>query len=204
MSMKAIRFSPRYVGPACRSSEFPSERATEVCVLGRSNVGKSSFINHVTERSGLARVSKKPGKTMCAHFFQLDSRTVWVDLPGYGFARASAGEKRRVAELIHDYCVGRSNLHGIIWLMDIRHPGLAVDREAFEWFGSLKLPLLPVLTKRDKVARNRWPVQVKAFQECFRFSHEPLTYSIRESRARQMFLARYAKWMSHGTGSAGT
>lgn len=202
MGMKATSFAPTYVGPACRPSEFPPERAAEVCVLGRSNVGKSSFINHVTECSGLARVSKKPGKTMCAHFFRVDTNTVWVDLPGYGFARASGGEKRRVSKLIHDYCAGRSNLRGVIWLLDIRHPGLAADREAYEWFGSLRLPLLPVLTKRDKIGRSRWAAQVKAYRECFGFPRAPVTYSIREAQARRAFLARYTEWMSHTTGSA--
>ncbi|MDO5577593.1 MAG: ribosome biogenesis GTP-binding protein YihA/YsxC [Fibrobacter sp.] len=122
---------------AANYTDIKPSNDEEYAILGRSNVGKSSFINHVLENRNLARISKKPGKTSLANFYRVDQQMVWVDLPGYGYAKVSGGERIRWSKLIASYCEKRKNLCGIIWLIDIRHIGAKADIEAYEWLKSL-------------------------------------------------------------------
>jgi GTP-binding protein len=187
-----------FVMSAARFSDLPAPQGAEFCVMGRSNVGKSSFINHVFSDKSLARVSNKPGKTVLANFFKVSDGTVWVDLPGYGYAKTARTERARWSALIEDYCQKRENLRGVVWLLDMRHAGLSSDLEAGEWLERLGLPTLPVLTKCDKLSRSEAAAQKKAFVKALGLTFDPIVYSVTKPAYRDLFWERYALWQSEG------
>ena len=170
----------------------PAER--EFAIIGRSNVGKSSFINHVFGDRTLARISKSPGKTVTANFYRLTGGTVWVDLPGYGFSRRSREENERIERLIRDYCQRRENLAGIIWLLDIRHPGMDADTAARRWLAGLDRPVLPVLTKGDKMSSAAALRNVARFQSLYHLDRPAIIFSCRGPAGRESFWNAYRAW----------
>jgi GTP-binding protein len=125
----------------------------EIALIGRSNVGKSSLLNALVGRPGLARVSGSPGKTTLLNFYRLPGLYL-VDLPGYGFARASKSDRAGYRKLITGYLRTREMLTGIIWLLDIRHDPSKEDREMQELLTQSGRPVLAVLTKADKLTRS--------------------------------------------------
>jgi GTP-binding protein len=136
------------------SESLPDETHPEVAVAGRSNVGKSSFINTVLARRNIARTSSTPGKTRTVNLYLCERAYILADLPGYGYSKASRPEKARWARDVELYLTRRTSLRGIVIVADIRHFPMAIDREAIEWFSSLGRPLLVVLTKTDKLGRR--------------------------------------------------
>ena len=196
------RPDPQFLHSAATAKDFPPLRGEEYAVFGRSNVGKSSFINHVLERRHLARTSRTPGKTSLANFYRVDATMVWVDLPGYGYARTSNGERERWSKLIRSYCEQRENLVGIIWLIDIRHPGTGADREAREWLDGLGLPMFPLLTKGDKVTRSQAAVLSRRTAEALRLAAEPIIYSVQRHDSRRLFWDKFGQWRQCLRGSS--
>lgn len=126
----------------------------EFAFVGRSNVGKSSLLNALTGRRGLARVSQTPGKTQLLNVFRLPSLYL-IDLPGYGFARASKGERVAYRKLLEKFLTHRSSLTGVVWLLDIRHAPSADDAAFHTLLTAAGLPVLAVLTKADKLGRSK-------------------------------------------------
>lgn len=186
--------SAEFLSSAAQYEDIPQSSATEFCVLGRSNVGKSSFINHVFGDRGLARVSKTPGKTTLANFYKVSDGSVWADMPGYGYAQRARDEQVRWSKLIADYCENRKNLQGVIWLCDMRHPGLNIDKEAYSWFASLSLPVLAVLTKADKLSRGEQRKRIGLYRREFNFPVDPVPYSTQGGGSRGLFCGRYYAW----------
>lgn len=179
--------------------DLPEWDRDEFCILGRSNVGKSSFINHVLNNKNLARVSKKPGKTNLANFFHLSEQSVLVDLPGYGFAKTSHAERDRWSKLILEYCEKRDNLKGIIWLLDIRHDNVKADVEACQWLEKIALPVFPVLTKSDKLKQNEIVPRQKKISQAYGFMGNAQLYTIMKNKARIHFWTRFSQWIGeHG------
>jgi GTP-binding protein len=125
----------------------------EIAFIGRSNVGKSSLINALVGRPGLARVSGSPGKTTLLNFYRLPALYL-VDLPGYGFARASKADRAGYQRLITGYLRGRQTLKGIVWLLDIRHDPSKEDRAMQQLLVESGRPVLAVFTKADKLTRS--------------------------------------------------
>lgn len=125
----------------------------EIAFVGRSNVGKSSLLNALLGRRRTARVSATPGKTQAMNVYRL-TQCYFVDLPGYGFARASKSARVGFRRLIEGYLTGRETLAGVVWLLDIRHPPSVEDRELRELLHGSGHPTLPVLTKADKLTRS--------------------------------------------------
>jgi GTP-binding protein len=130
----------------------------EVAFIGRSNVGKSSLLNALVGRPGLARVSGSPGKTTLLNFYRLPGLYL-VDLPGYGFARASKADRAGYRRLITGYLRTRQTLSGIVWLLDIRHDPSKEDREMQELLIGSGRPVLAVFTKSDKLTRSAVPAR---------------------------------------------
>jgi GTP-binding protein len=124
----------------------------EIAFIGRSNVGKSSLLNALVGRPGLARVSGSPGKTTLLNFYRLPGLYL-VDLPGYGFARASKSDRAGYRKLVSGYVGTRDRLAGIVWLLDIRHPPSRDDRDMQELLQTSERPVLAVFTKADKLTR---------------------------------------------------
>jgi GTP-binding protein len=151
--------NPLHSEPVEFVGSFPDPRVNlepalpEIAFIGRSNVGKSSLLNALVGRTGLARVSGSPGKTTLLNFYRLPQLYL-VDLPGYGFARASKGQRAGYHRLITGYLQGRDTLAGIVWLLDIRHQPSKEDREMQELLRESGRPVLAVLTKADKLTRS--------------------------------------------------
>ncbi len=195
-----VRPQPVFICSAAFSGDFPVPQGEEYAIFGRSNVGKSSFINHVLENQNLARTSRTPGKTSLANFYRVDPEMVWVDLPGYGYARTAGSERERWSKLIREYCEQRENLLGIIWLIDIRHPGVRADLEARAWLDSLGIPFFPLLTKSDKVSRSEANVQLRKAISLLRLPGEPVIYSVKKHSSRDLFWGKFESWRKRSAG----
>jgi len=144
----------KFLTSANAVSQFPPDDGAEVAVAGRSNAGKSSAINAVTQRKGLARTSKTPGATRLVNFFELEPGRRLVDLPGYGFAAVSGAMREHWGALIAGYFRRRSALRGVIVVMDIRHPLKDQDRDLLRLAQSRSVPVHVLLTKADKLGRG--------------------------------------------------
>ncbi len=140
-----------FVMGCARIDQLPPPDLPEIAFAGRSNVGKSSLINALVGRAGLARSSSEPGRTREVNFFLLDRRLRLVDLPGYGFAKASKGEARRFQNLGRDYLRGRPNLRRVFLLIDARHGLKSADAEAMDALDLAAVSYEIVLTKADKL-----------------------------------------------------
>lgn len=137
---------------------IPEPTQPEVSVAGRSNVGKSSLLNKLFGRKNLVKVSSTPGKTCNVNFFDVDGIT-FVDLPGYGFARVSKAEKDRWSDLIGGYFELERSFNLVLSLVDIRHEAQKLDRQMIAFLQDAGLPYLVVLTKGDKLSRNKQNAQ---------------------------------------------
>ena len=135
-------------------NQLPPDRGMEVAFAGRSNSGKSSAINKITQQKSLARTSKTPGRTQQINFFQLDEQRFLVDLPGYGYARVSEKTKRHWQNAMARYLNERRALRGVIITMDVRHPLTTYDRQMLEWCCHGRMPTHILLTKADKLGRG--------------------------------------------------
>lgn len=133
---------------------LPKDEGIEVAFAGRSNAGKSSALNTLTQQRGLARISKTPGRTQLINVFNLDDTRRLIDLPGYGFAQVPLEVKEKWQAALSEYLQERESLSGIVILMDIRHPLKEVDRQMIEWSVHNHLPILVLLTKADKFKRG--------------------------------------------------
>jgi GTP-binding protein len=135
-------------------SDLPADSVREVAFAGRSNVGKSSAINTLADHTRLAFVSKTPGRTQHLNYFQLGGGKYWVDLPGYGFAKAPAEIRDQWESLLAPYLMHRSPLVGLVLIMDSRHPLTELDVQMINWFAQTGKPIHILLSKADKLARN--------------------------------------------------
>ncbi len=147
-------------------SQLPTCTLPEVAVSGRSNVGKSSLINRVLNRRALARTSATPGKTITVNFYRLDTLRL-VDLPGYGYAKLSRGEKQRFSQTIGHYFDDERDLRLVLQLIDMRHPPTADDRQMLYYLAENEIPFLVVLTKADKLNRTQREAQLALFEQEF-------------------------------------
>lgn len=151
-------------GPQALASEFltsadrldacPRDDVPEVAFAGRSNAGKSSTLNRLTNRRQLARVSKTPGRTQLINFFSVNDGGRLVDLPGYGYARAAKSRRRAWGQAVNDYLSRRANLVCLVLVMDARHPLKPFDRDMIDWCAERSMPLLALLNKADKLKRG--------------------------------------------------
>ena len=132
----------------------PSPDKPEFAFIGRSNVGKSSLINMLTNHKKLAKTSSKPGKTQLINHFLVDGKWYLVDLPGYGWSKVSKEKKRQWKTMITDYLIHRKNLCLLFVLLDSRHPPQDIDIEFLRWAGENGIPIAIILTKTDKISKN--------------------------------------------------
>lgn len=134
--------------------QLPPDQGAEVAFAGRSNAGKSSALNVITEQRNLARTSKTPGRTQLINFFELDETRRLVDLPGYGYAKVPEKIKNHWQRVLSDYLATRHCLRGLVLLMDIRHPLKEFDRQMLDWSHHSDMPVHVLLTKADKLKRG--------------------------------------------------
>lgn len=143
-----------FLRSVAKPSQLPDDSGYEVAFAGRSNAGKSSAINVLTNNLQLARTSKTPGRTQLINFFTLDEERRLVDLPGYGYAKVPHEVKEQWGSLLDDYLRRRDSLVGMILLMDCRHPMKAFDRQIIQWCADANIRLHILLTKSDKLKRG--------------------------------------------------
>lgn len=144
-----------FVTSAAGLSGCPESDCPEIAFAGRSNVGKSSLINRLLNRKGLVRTSSTPGRTQLLNFFAVNETFHFVDLPGYGFARAPKSVRNRWQPMIKSYLSGREQLKAVVWLLDVRRVPSREDLEFLDWLEEAGLPTIPVVTKVDKVSRSQ-------------------------------------------------
>jgi GTP-binding protein len=132
-------------------SQLPPDQGIEVAIVGRSNAGKSSVLNQLTQNKNLARVSKTPGRTQHINLFSLDKNRRLADLPGYGYAKVPTAVKEQWQSLLDDYLRSRDSLQGLILVMDIRHPFKEFDKQLLIWSSQCQLPVHILLNKVDKL-----------------------------------------------------
>ncbi|MGY4104160.1 ribosome biogenesis GTP-binding protein YihA/YsxC [Ignavigranum ruoffiae] len=161
MQVQAAELEISAVSP----KQYPTSNLNEIALLGRSNVGKSSFINKLIGRRHLARTSSQPGKTQTLNFYQIDQRFRLVDVPGYGYARVSKKERQQWQAMISQYLQTRSNLALIFLLMDFRHHPSQLDQQMYDWIDQLDIPFALILTKADKVQKNQWNKHLAMFKK---------------------------------------
>ena len=141
---------------AANKSHYPQDEIPEIALAGRSNVGKSSFINTLLNRKNLARTSGKPGKTQLLNFFNIDDKLRFVDVPGYGYAKVSKTELAKWGKMIEEYLTSRENLRAVVSLVDFRHEPSADDVQMYEFLKYYEIPVIVVATKADKIPRGKW------------------------------------------------
>jgi GTP-binding protein len=143
-----------FIGAATEPGRFPPAGPAEVAFAGRSNVGKSSAINRILGRRGLARTSSTPGRTQQLNFFAIDDRVVFVDLPGYGYAKVPEAVRAGWGPLVESYLEGRAALAGLILLIDVRRGFEDEEQRLLDFAAARDLPLLVIATKVDKLRRS--------------------------------------------------
>lgn len=144
----------------------------QIAVVGKSNVGKSSFINHFTLDGKLARVSKQPGRTKMINYFLINRSFILADLPGYGYAKVSHSEKERWAVLIDDYLALEKNIRLVIFLVDIRHDPTQDDMVMYNYLFKMGLPFCVVATKSDKLSKSQIRVQLRRIANIFKLGED--------------------------------
>lgn len=140
--------------------KLPEDNGIEVAFAGRSNAGKSSALNTLTNQRGLARISKTPGRTQLINVFEIADNKRLIDLPGYGFAKVPLEMKKKWQKALGEYLEKRESLKGLVVLMDIRHPLKDLDMDLIEWAVDSELPILALLTKSDKLSQGKRSAEV--------------------------------------------
>lgn len=158
------------VGP----SQYPQDELPEIAFAGRSNVGKSSFINSMINRANLARTSSKPGKTRTINFYIINDNFRFVDLPGYGYAQVSKTEREKWGHIIEEYLTERKNLKEIMLIVDIRHEPSAQDVVMYNWIKSFGYTGYVVATKFDKIPKTRVQKHINAIKKTLDIKDESL------------------------------
>lgn len=164
--------SVEFVTSAVRRSQYPEDEKAEFLLVGRSNVGKSSFINTLINRKNLARISAIPGKTQTLNFYLINEQFYLVDVPGYGFAKVSKGLKNKFGLIIEDYLRQRDNLKMVFMLIDFRHKPTNDDMLMYDYLKYYQIPVTIVATKSDKVSRNSYEKNRKVIRETLKMKEE--------------------------------
>ncbi len=154
-----------FVTSAPTLDDCPPENYPEFCFAGRSNVGKSSFINKITNKKKLARTSNTPGKTQQMNYYLVDQKIYLVDLPGFGYAKVPEKERKRWGENIQQYLLERNTLRLILHLVDSRHKPTALDEDFFYWMASHHKPFIILLSKTDKISGNKLSQSVSSIKK---------------------------------------
>jgi len=161
LKIKTAEFIISAVSP----KQYPAGDLPEIALAGRSNVGKSSFINRMVNRKSLARTSQKPGKTQTLNYYLINDAFYFVDVPGYGFAQVSKSERASWGKMIETYLLERKQLKCVIQIVDIRHEPTADDRMMMDFLKYYQLSTIVIATKADKISRGKWNKHLKQIRD---------------------------------------
>ncbi len=170
--MKVV--SAKFVKSAVRLAQYPTDGRPEFAFVGRSNVGKSTLLNMLLNRKGLAKTSKTPGKTQTINFFDVNGHIYFVDLPGYGYAKVSKAAKQRWERVMTDYLRKREPLRLVVQLLDARHEPSDRDHEMLELLDRAEAPTLIVATKVDKLKRAKRDTSLAAIRKSLELDEDAL------------------------------
>jgi GTP-binding protein len=168
--------SATFLLSVAKLSQLPPDQGNEVAFVGRSNAGKSSVLNQLTQNKGLARVSKTPGRTQHLNFFVLNEKNRLVDLPGYGYADVPPEVKAQWQKTLDTYLQTRECLRGLILVMDIRHPLTSFDKHLLSWADACELPVHILLNKSDKLSYSAIKKTMFQISDFIRCCHTPMTF----------------------------
>jgi GTP-binding protein len=154
--------SAKFICSAVKPEHYPPADLPEVAFAGRSNVGKSSLINNILNRKKLVRTSKTPGRTQLLNFFEINEVYRFVDLPGYGYAKVPVEVQKRWRPMVETYLTSRSTMRGIVLLLDIRREPSKEDLNLWHWLQTKSIEVVKVITKVDKLSRNKRNKQIGA------------------------------------------
>lgn len=175
---------------AVRRSQYPEDNKPEFLLVGRSNVGKSSFINTLIERKNFARTSSKPGKTQTLNFYGVNDKFYLVDVPGYGYASVAKDTQKKFGLMIEEYLKERPNLKHVFMLIDYRHKPTEDDCLMYEFLKYYNLDITIVATKYDKIGKNGRLKQDKLIKDTLKFdSDEFITFSTVTKKGRSEVLS---------------
>lgn len=158
-------------------SQWPNDDLAEIAFVGRSNVGKSSFINSFSNRKAIAKTSSKPGKTRTINFYRVNNAFRLVDLPGYGYAKVSKAEKAKWDKLINEYLHERENLKEVFLLVDIRHEPTVLDKQMYDWILESGYMGFVIATKFDKIKKGQVQKHLKQVQKTLGIEDEGLIFA---------------------------
>ncbi|WP_455661954.1 ribosome biogenesis GTP-binding protein YihA/YsxC [Pradoshia sp.] len=150
---------------AVKPDQYPTDGFPEFALAGRSNVGKSSFINKMINRKGLARTSSKPGKTQTLNFYKLNEAIFFVDVPGYGYAKVSKTEREAWGKMIETYITTREPLRAMLLIIDLRHKPSADDVMMYDFLKHYEIPTIVIATKADKIPKGKWQKHLKVVRD---------------------------------------
>ena len=156
--------NPKFEISAVKPSQYPQNDLPQIVLVGKSNVGKSSFINTMLNRKKLARTSSEPGKTRLINFYNIDEKFYFVDLPGYGFSKMSKQEQVKIGKFIEEYLENSKNIKLILFLIDIRHDPTANDKMMYDYIIHCNLPCIIIANKADKIAVTKVGNEVDRLQ----------------------------------------
>lgn len=194
-----------FVRSAKLKKDYNNQEIPEIAIVGKSNVGKSSLINALTNNSKLARVSKQPGKTRLVNFFLLNQQFYLVDLPGYGFARVSKAEKETWDEMMRTYFENSKQLRAVILLLDIRHKPTKEDIAMLHYIEYYAIPYVVCLTKADKIAKSKRKNEAvhKRKEIPSSFAYDILPISSEEGYGKQELLDYLERYLPELNAEAG-
>ena len=189
--------SAEFVKSAFNRSHWVADSRPEVAFLGRSNVGKSSLINSLLGRRGLARTSNTPGRTQSINFFLINDQFYFADLPGYGYARVSKAMRFDWGKMAEEYLSDRAELVLCVQLVDARHEPSKLDRQLNEWLLHYGKPHIVAATKSDKLSRNELQKSLKVIRQTFT-SSDVIPYSSETAAGRDELWSRILEAVSAG------
>lgn len=161
-----------FVISAVRPDQYPDDALPEFALAGRSNVGKSSLINKMIMRKGLARTSAQPGKTQQLNYYRVNEQVYLVDFPGYGYAKVSKVQRQQFGTMIETFLSDRAPLRMVLLILDIRHAPSKDDILMYDWLKHYEIPVCIVTTKADKIPKSQWPKHVKIIKQDLSFHPE--------------------------------
>ncbi|SCA58612.1 Probable GTP-binding protein EngB [Chlamydiales bacterium SCGC AB-751-O23] len=189
--MQTFNFkNPEFIKSCTEVKKFPyfasgKTEKPEIAVCGRSNVGKSSLMNHLFQSKKMVKTSSVPGKTQTINFFTLDEQLVFVDLPGYGFAKVPASIKRKWGPMIEAYFQSRKSLHLVLFLLDLKRDPSAEDRRFLDWVVTQDKSLIIVFTKSDQVLKSKRGARKKELLKKIGIENlQCILYSVKEGLGR--------------------
>ncbi|MBF8131877.1 ribosome biogenesis GTP-binding protein YihA/YsxC [Staphylococcus capitis] len=175
---------------AVQEAQYPETNLSEVALSGRSNVGKSTFINSMIGRKNMARTSQQPGKTQTLNFFNIDEQLIIVDVPGYGYAKVSKAQREKFGKMIEEYLTQRENLRLVIQLVDLRHNPTEDDVLMYNYLKHFDIPTLVICTKEDKIAKGKVQKHLKNIKDKLELEPEDsiISYSsIKNNKQQQIW-----------------